>query len=225
MAQWRRGRQVLQICSGANPGMASSTLQPIVSNVRQRTGAQIEHPGLEWQVTAKISKPANPCPVEVPLQRFREDGQVVAQRQRRSGVIAGLNGKHHGRVSDVAAHRSLIAQLLDKNFACWTVRNTPLRRSKSDDVVEGGGNPQGAAHVAAVGDRNQAQCQGHGSTAAAAASGPGRIIGVARWPKYQSLGAQTEFGRVGLPDQDGAAFPDTLHSNGMVGRNIIREQG
>ena len=40
---------------------------------RQRTDAQIEHPGLEWQVTAEIPKPADPRPVEVTLQWFGED--------------------------------------------------------------------------------------------------------------------------------------------------------
>ena len=103
-------------------------------------------------------------------------------------------------------------------------RNTPVRRHEPRDPGPVRGAPDGPAGVAPEGARSQAAGQRRRRAHAGAAREPRRVPGVPGRPVVIRVQRPVgELGRVGLPEDDRAGFPEPGHDAGVLVGHEARE--
>lgn len=100
------------------------------------------------------------------------------------------------------------------------------RRPQPDDIAEGCGVAQRAAHVTAVGERLQPGRERRGGAAAAAARrtcGVVRISGGAE-DGIEGVGTGGEFGNIGLAEADGAGPLQPVDEQVVLVGDVVGEE-
>ena len=195
-----------------------------VGEARKRGLAQVENAMLYRKMPAEVAQPGDASAGNGRVQAF-EEGAFAVVRQRCARMVASLHVEQQGHVAHGAAHRAFHAHLRLEHFEARPARHQPLRGPEAVDVVVGGGVAQGAAEIAAVGQRHHVERQRHRRAAAGAAGRPGGIEGVECRPEDRviGVGAKAEFGDVGLADDDGAGLADPLHEELVLVRHETGE--
>ena len=179
------------------------------------------------QVRPDAAEPADAKPAHLDFQRERIGiGTLAVQRQRRACIAARLNGEQTRQILRTARHRPLGAKLLKETVKGRNRRHSAKGRSQSVDIVEGRRIAQRPSHVAAVGHRQHAQGQCNGRSATAATCSAGVVIGIERGAKDRVVGVRTqsELGRIGLADDDGASLLHALHEKCIEVRHVVFEK-
>ena len=136
-----------------------------------------------------------------------------------------MHREQESKVRGVARHRSVDSHRRQPDFAP-IVRNAPDRRAEPVDAVPSRGVAQAAAVIGAVRERDHSQRERDRRAAARAAGGESGIVGVAGCAidGIEGLGAEAEFGGVGLADDDRARRAKPLDEDRILSWHEALEQ-
>ena len=164
-------------------------------------------------------------------QAVEPDRGRVAERDRGDPAVEGVGGGEHaeeqGQVGDGAGDRAelgaRVAEGADRALVVEHAgdRDQPGGRLEGGDAAEVGGNAQAPARVGAQAAWREGGSHRRGLAAAAAARGPGRVVGVGGAAVDRVVGLQAgPPGRaVGLAEQDRPGRPHPGHRGGVGSRD------
>ena len=227
-SQRRQTSQASQTRPGSNGGVTCSTIAPNPGEALQRLFATGEHAGLHRQVPVEVGEPPD-AHARVAGRRSRDrvgGADVAVERQRRARIETRLHVQQPREVEHRARHRAAGRQLRDVGIDDRPVRHAALARPHAEDVVPARGIAQAPHEVAAVGDGEHARRERDRGSAAAAAGGARRVVGVHRRAEHlvERVRAQAELRRVRLADDDRAGRLHPLHHQVVVRGHEVREE-
>ncbi len=150
----------------------------------------------------------------------------LARRERRRPVRVALLGprqrvEQRRRVAHAARQRTLYGKAVDLDAGGPRADPAP-RRLDAEQAADARRDPDGAAPVAGVGDRHEAERHCHRRPAAGSSGGQGRVPRVAGRTRHIVVGVATaaEFGGVGLAEADRACLAEPGHAVGVGVRHM-----
>ena len=176
----------------------------------------------------EVGRPADSQPLNALVQVGGEIGWLGANANGVSIIGAGQGLQEEGRVSDVAGDGAVLTELAPTAGACGYARHSTLCSLDAVEAAEGGGDANGTAAVAALGEGGKAGHLSGGGASAGAARSSGGIPGVAaRRPQPVLRGTLVAQLRcVGLAQDDGPGRPDSLRHHVVgVGDVVFEDEG
>ena len=153
-----------------------------------------------------------------------ERARVHRIRERRARIGTRDGREHQRGVGHGAGHRALDAPGLPREPG-RPDGDEARRGPEAHDAAEGGGDPQGAAEVGALGELAHTRRERHAAAAGRAAAGQRRVPRIAGRAEdgVEGVGARAELGGVGLAEDDRARRLQALHHERVVVGHAVLE--